>query len=407
MDEKEEESEGKSKPLEISHLIFIRDRVAVECSCGLFYVRQAKVSDFFYFASIEDENSRKLGERIFRALVSDKEEEGEESEHLDINLFGKLTDEDIQCLAKTIVEQNDWGALPNGDALEELGKAALDDILKYSDSSKRLAGLAEKYSFLSNPSLNAIQEAARKFESLSFNARVLDSLNSPSVKAMQEAVKGIDILNSRAVESIYKNNLDERAQIGGLFKTRPTEPPLRLPRIPKQEETPVGKAALESAESTRITAQKVDALVEAVGEINRVIVHQVLPQWFEHVQATQASSQQSISQAASSLRWTKWAVIASVVATVATASWQVRVTRSIDIANTAAQLRIEELLQRQLETQLLLNAQQSPKFLRDGEIQLMGSPVSKEEVANWSALKTNLLLLFKKTKDAVSLWVNR
>lgn len=407
MDEKEEKSEGKSKPLEISHLIFIRDRVAVKCSGGLFYVRQAKVSDFFYFASIEDENSKKLGERIFRALVSDKEEEGEESEHLDINLFGKLTDEDIQCLAKAIVEQNDWGALPNGDALEELGKAALDDILKYSDSSKRLAGLAEKYSFLTNPSLNAIQEAAKKFETLSFNSRVLDSLNSPSLKAMQEAVRGVDILNSRAAESIYQNNLDGSSHVGGLFKTRPNDPPLRIPRAPKQEETPVGRAALESAESARITAQKVDALVEAVGEINRVIVYQVLPQWFRHVQETQKSSRHSIGQAASSLWWTKWAVIISVVATVATASWQVYVTRSIDKANTAGQLRIEELLQRQLETQLLLNAQQSPKLLRNGGIQLTGNPVNKKEVANWSAVKTNLLLSLKKTKDVVSWWVNR
>lgn len=407
MDEKEEKSEGKSKPLEISNLIFIRDRVSVKCSGGLFYVRQAKVSDFFYFASVEDENSRKLGERIFRALVSDKEEEGEESEHLDINLFGKLTDEDIQCLAKTIVEQNDWGALPKGDTLEELGKAALDDILKYSDSRKRLAGLAEKYSFLSNPSLNAIQEAARKFESLSFNSRVLDSLNSPSVKAMQEAVKGIDIINSRAVESIYKNNLDERAQIGGLFKTRPNEPPLRLPRIPKQEETPVGKAALESAESARITAQKVDALAEAVGEINSVIVHQVLPQWFKHVQETQKSSQHSIEQAASSLWWTKWAVIISVVVSVVTASWQVYVTRSVDKENTAVQLRIEEVLKRQLETQLLLNVQQSSRLSRDDGIQSAGSSATRQEVAKWSRVKMNLLLSLKKTKDAVSLWVNR
>ena len=338
--------------------------------------------------------------------MSDKEEGGE-SKHLDINLFGKLNDEDIQCLTKTIVEQNDWGALPSGDALEELGKAALDDILKYSDSSKRLAGLAEKYSFLSNPSLNAIQEATRKFESLSSNSRVLDSLNSPSLKAMQEAVKGIDILNSRAAESIYKNNLDERAQIDGLFKTRPTEPPLRLPTIPKQEETPVGKAALESAESARITAQKVDALVEAVGEINRLIVHQVLPQWFEHVQKTQKTSQHSIEQAASSLWWTKWAVIISGLVTVATASWQVYVTQSVDKENTAVQLRIEELLKRQLETQLLLNAQQSSRLSRDGDTQSAGSPANKQEVAKWSHVKMNLLLSLKKVKDAVSLRTNR
>jgi hypothetical protein len=134
-------------------------------------------------------------------------------------------------------------------------------------------------------------------------------------------------------------------------------PKIMMP--PRFEETPMGRATLESVENSRQVAEKMDALVVVVAGLNQTMVQDVLPAWFKKIGEDQQSAKESAGQAARSLQWTKWAVIASVFVTIAATWWQVDVARSIDRENSEQQKRVETLLREQLEAQQKFIAQQA------------------------------------------------
>ena len=121
--------------------------------------------------------------------------------------------------------------------------------------------------------------------------------------------------------------------------------------LPSPEETPLGRATLEGAENSRETVRRMDALVEVVGGLNQMIVKDVLPAWFAGAKSDQENAEQAFKTAGKSLKWTKWAVIASVVVSVFATWWQVTVTREIDQENSVAQRTSESLLREQLAAQ--------------------------------------------------------
>ena len=81
------------------------------------------------------------------------------------------------------------------------------------------------------------------------------------------------------------------------------------------------------------------------------MVKDVLPEWVKQVKSSQKDAKDSFDQAADGLKWTKWAVITSVVVTVLVTWWQIWVARDIDLENTQQQTRMEAILEKQLATQ--------------------------------------------------------
>jgi hypothetical protein len=134
-------------------------------------------------------------------------------------------------------------------------------------------------------------------------------------------------------------------------------PRIHWPASP--ESTPIGRASIESAENSRLLAQRMDGLVEVVVGLNQTLVTEVLPSWIKQVEHDQRGAKESFEQAANGIRWTKWAVIASIVVTMLATWWQVSVARDIDRENSVQQLKALDMLRAQLVVQQKFADQQA------------------------------------------------
>jgi hypothetical protein len=121
----------------------------------------------------------------------------------------------------------------------------------------------------------------------------------------------------------------------------------------------MGLATLESVENSRQVAKKMDDLVVVVAGLNQTLMQDILPAWFKKIEEDQEAAKGAFDQAASALRWTKWAVIASVIVTIAATWWQVDVAKTIDRENSEQQRRLETVLREQLSVQQKLIEQQA------------------------------------------------
>jgi hypothetical protein len=158
---------------------------------------------------------------------------------------------------------------------------------------------------------------------------------------------------------------------------------VETPRIhwpSRPENSPIGRAAIESAENSRLLAQRMDGLVAVVVGLNQTLVTEVLPSWITQVERDQKGAKESFDQAASGIRWTKWAVIASIVVTMLATWWQVSVARDIDRENSVQQLKTLDILREQLAVQQKVAEQQARESEKLRE--LLGSkslvPVAKK-----------------------------
>lgn len=166
----------------------------------------------------------------------------------------------------------------------------------------------------------------------------------------------------------------------GRFASEITEPVIKPVKdhvnldsvIPHFEDTPLGRASVETVRNTRETADKMDNLAGVVADLNQTLIAEVLPAWFKNVEDGQSSAQTAAEQAAKSLWWTKWAVIASVVVAMAATYWQVEVAKLLDEDSSKQQTRSEEILREQLKSQGAMLEQQrvTESLLREQIAQL-------------------------------------
>ncbi|WP_148060158.1 hypothetical protein [Pseudomonas frederiksbergensis] len=106
----------------------------------------------------------------------------------------------------------------------------------------------------------------------------------------------------------------------------------------------LGRATLESAESSRETSLRIYALAEVVGGLNQTIVEDILPAWIQKAESDQKHAELAFKQAGNSLEWTKRAVIASAVISLLATWWQISVSQDIDHENSLSQKTTENLL---------------------------------------------------------------
>ena len=155
---------------------------------------------------------------------------------------------------------------------------------------------------------------------------------------------------------------------------------VRIPTIhfPKVEETPLGRAALageESARQLREVAGLAGQMTEKIGSISELVVTRVLPEWYQSLQDGTQATNTALMKADHSLRLAKWAIIVSILVTVAMTSWQVYIAREYKLENDAQQANSEAILRQQLDAIRGLNMQLSAdsKCLREEMISAMQS----------------------------------
>lgn len=355
--ESSQEPQPKPKKLDINALL--PAKTPAETSLGTLYVRHAYTTDWKHF---ESDNAQEFGRAVVRQLGS-RVEQKNDSEPLAEEDLQALNDADFLVLTPVISKHCGWGVMPAGAGLRELGDAAkaakeqefmihekmLADMRKSLDSS---------YRFLGKGALEKLQEQM---------AGLADIRNAMSgTEAMQAAMRvsgqpGDAWKNGLAGTSVFEKAMHGVAR-GDIMKgivSPQTSEPFKIQMPPRPEDTPLGRAALESAENAREVAQKMDTLVEIVAGLNLTVVKDVLPAWFRQVDDGQKSAKDAFSQAANGLWWTKWAVIVSVVVTVLTTWWQVSVASDIERENTKQQNRTETVLREQLAAQQKLIEQQA------------------------------------------------
>jgi hypothetical protein len=339
-------SQPKPKKFNLSDLL--PAKAPVETSLGTLYVRHAYTSDWKHF---EIDGDQKLGKAAVRQLCS-RVEDKNDSGPLAVQDLEALNDADFLEIVPVIAKRSGWGEMPAGAGLSELGiavKAAKEQIIK--DNEKMLTdmrkSIGSSYAFLGKDVLERLQGEMAGL------ATIRSAMAGTG--ALQEAMRAASTTAAYEEAMRAANFHDTAGRITGAPRAMEILP---LPMPPRPENTPLGRATLESAENSREVAQKMDALVDIIAGLNQTMVKDLLPAWVKKVEEDQKRTKDSFDQAAKGLWWTKWAVIVSVVVTMLTTWWQVWVARAIDQNNSEQQKGTDKVLREQLAAQQKLIGQQ-------------------------------------------------
>lgn len=352
MDEKHStpaEPKPKPKPKKISIDDLIPEKVEVNTSLGALYVRNVHGADWEHF---ENNDLLELGKVAVQRLTS-KEQEKRKVSMLSDEDVEALQDTDISALAPAIAKKSDWGDLPKDAGLTELGEAVKrGKAREIQRHKKRLAdiqsSITSSYGFLGQTTLEKLKEQMSGLAQIREYSSASDSLKAAMASAGIEAS-----LNTRFASEAFPPIHDFTSN-----KPKVAETPYK-PYFVHPEETALGRATLESAENTRDTNQRMNTLVDIVAGLNHTIVMDILPGWIKKAENDQKHSEQAFIQAGNSLKWTRWAVIASVLASVIATSCQIYVSLSINQENSVSQKTTENLLMEQLAVQQKQSEQQA------------------------------------------------
>lgn len=94
-------------------------KLPVETSIGTLYVRHGHLTDWKRFHDDDPLELGKMAAKQFTSRIEDKRD----TEPLSDEDLAELDDSDVQALAPAIAKMNDYGDMPPGSGLEEIGKA--------------------------------------------------------------------------------------------------------------------------------------------------------------------------------------------------------------------------------------------------------------------------------------------
>lgn len=379
-----EENAPGAEPKKKSLAALLPEKKEVPTSLGPLYVRHLTASELPPLDGRED-----LGAAVLKLLVGRSPEKADHSGLTDED-FAALSEADIALLVPVVIAKNGWPPPEGARTLDELGTVVRAGLDSYKQQlTSLLEGIRTKigadYSFLGKGVLerlkdqvsglaalrggigSSLQDALKATESPSEQLRRMAG-ESPSEQLRRMAGKSPSeqlrrLAGESSSEQLRRLAEGSSSSPAGAWASSGRTVNVESLRIPSPEDSPIGRATLQTAEQTRLLAAKMDALVDVVGGLNQTLVTDVLPAWFEQVAADQKHAEATLKQAADGLFWTKWAVIASVFATLGTAAWQVHVAREVDRSTGALLERSEAVLKEQLRAQQSLIEQQA----RDAE----------------------------------------
>lgn len=401
----ESDSEPVKKSLK-NLLLSLRERQPVESSLGTLYARHISIGDLSALSAlleVPNPDLSAVGRATLLRLIS-KTAEGEDESILTEDEIGSLTAADLLALGQAVMKATNLPPLNEGDGLLAIGKAVQTHVREAAESNARMTA-SFKRSFPSIgeqtrsmlqrdlSGLGAITESLRgtsALESLRHTEKIgdmyrrmkeavgpLNASELAGISALKNAVKTTDpILESLRTEEVFNPS-----HLRGSPSIDVTIPHLRLP---DPENTPLGRAATateQTAQQVTEVAGLLAAMGAQLGELSQTIVTKAVPEWMSKLEGDRESAKTTLEQARDSLKWTKWAVMASVVITLATTGWQVWIAREYKIDNDRQQAVSERLLREQLET-----AQQSQKNLMAEAIRL------REAISATRAVTSNALV---------------
>lgn len=350
-------AEGKPKKLNLDALL--PAKASITTSIGTLYARHPYSSDWKHF---ELDDAVELG-RVTVQRLCNRIEDKHDSSALHDDDLKLLTDADCLELVQAIAKQSGWQELPGGSGLKELGELVKEEKQAITERHEKMLGDLRKsidssYSFLGKGALEKLQEQMAGIADIRSSLAGTESLQAAlraaalPEESWRKSLSGMDAID-KAMRGMNAENVTAQIELRRAYDV----PKLIMP--PRFEETPMGRATLESVENSRQVAKKMDDLVVVVAGLNQTLVQDVLPAWFKKIEEDQGAAKGAFDQAARGLWWTKWAVIASVFVTIAATWWQVDVAKSIDRENSEQQKRAENVLREQLAAQQKLLDQQA------------------------------------------------
>lgn len=358
-DEDQSANSAEVKPKKFNLDALLPAKASIATSIGTLYVRHPYSSDWKFF---ELDDAVELGLVSVQRLCNRVEDKNDSSPLLD-NDLKMLSDADYQALVQAIAKQSGWRELPGGSGLKELGDVIKEEKQAITERHEKMLGDLRKsidssYSFLGKGALEKLQEQMAGIADIRRSLAGTESLQAAlraatlPEESWRKSLVSIDVID-KAMHDLNAEKATAQIDLSRTYET----PRLIMP--PRPEETPMGQATLESAENSRQVAEKMDALVVVVAGLNQTMVQDVLPAWFNKIADDQKAAKDALDQAARGLWWTKWAVIASVLVTIAATWWQVDIAKSIDRENSEQQKRAETVLREQLAVQQKLIEQQA------------------------------------------------
>ncbi len=346
---------GASKKSILS--LMLNDRQPVTTSQGIFYVRHLSVGDMKTFAGYFDEKKdkashdlRALGELALKTLVC-TENNPEKLSALTEEIFSKLSNTDIELLINGVIEVSGFTTLPDSKTLESFGSIVFDEI---TSNIKRTKETTESLKRSMSSAFGSLSQGAMKslVDSMTSLNAVRDSLRlSPAVEALRKVQEDQD----RLFGGIAHKDFLTQAKI--LEKPQPRIPELYLPKF---EETPIGRAAIASEDSAtqlREVAGLVGDMAYKLADLHTVFLTKIIPEWKTSLEDNSKAMNKSFQNAEQNLKWAKWALIASVVVTILTTTWQIWIAREYKLENDKQQSDSVLIMKEQLKASQELNKQ--------------------------------------------------
>lgn len=326
-------------------------KASITTSIGTLFARHPYSSDWKDF---ELDDSVELG-RVGIQRLCNRIEDKHDSSSLHDDDLKLLTDADCQELAQAIAKQSGWRELPDRSGFKELGELIKVEKQGITERHEKMLGDLRKsidssYSFLGKGALDKLQEQmagiANIRSSLAGSEFLQATLRAAALpeESLRKSLAGIDTID-KARRGLNAENVIAQIELPRAYDVT------KLIMPPRFEETPMGRAILESLENSRQVTEKMDHLVVDVAGLNQTLVQDVLPAWFNKIKEDQAAAK-------SALNHTVVAVIVSAIVTIAVTCWQVSVANSIDRENYEQQKRSEAILREQLAAQQKLIEQQ-------------------------------------------------
>lgn len=330
----------------------IPEKVPVQTSLGTLYAAAKE----FPRSALKADQEEEVGRKVVQHTCGRVEDKNDTTPLSDEDVAA-LSAEDIAKLGPVIAMQQRWPEEDKPDNLANIGLAAKralerESNLVQAEFKKTQDSLESSFGFLNQQTLRKLENemsALSAFKKLTESASASSMLGS----VVEEAIKMAGLDKVRATTPLpdpLKRQLDGRRS--------PLEPRINLPHIPRPEDSPVGRAALKSAENSEHAVELMRELTQHMAGVQETLVREVLPQWIaqvereqEEAKADSAEAARNTANAAASLRWAKWGIAASIAVSVLATGWQVQVAREIDTGNTEQMQRAERLLQEQLAAQ--------------------------------------------------------
>ena len=272
MSDKNQSDSTDEKPKKLNLDALLPAKASIKTLIGTLYARQPYSSDWRYF---ELDDAVELGRVAVQRLCNRIEDKHDSSALLDDDLK-LLTDADCRALVKAIAKQSGWRELPDGSGLKDLGDVIKEEKRAITERHEKMLGDLRKsinssYSFLSKGALEKLQEQMAGIADIRKSLAGTESLQAAlRAAALPEESWRKSLTSMGAIDKAMRDLNAENA-IAKIELSRAYDAP-KLIMPPRFEETPMGRATLESVENSRQVAEKMDALVVVVAGLNQTMV---------------------------------------------------------------------------------------------------------------------------------------